>query len=419
MKKLLILTAIVGLSFSVFPQEEIFIKESLVVNVEVPVRVFKEGEFVDNITINDFEVFENGILQKIEAVYLVKKRSIERSEEKKRFFPKTSRTFFLFFEVAEHMPRIGEAVSYFIHNILVPGDNFIVVTPMQTYRLKDKAFEINLRAEIANELMKLLRKDALTGNSEYRAAIHDLKVITKSLSAALGSGALGGLRGRQDVLPKALDSTDAGQFEGMELDEILILYEALFQKLETLRKVDQLKLMDFAKFLKNKEGQKYVFMFYQREFIPQVESRILNQFMSLYQHRPDILMTISRLVGFHQRSISFDVDSVKQAYADSSVSIHFLFVAKPKPIIPEVHMQEHSEDIFVAFSEMAKATGGFADSSSNPVALFQKALEASENYYLLYYSPKSYEADGRFKNIKVRVKNKNFRVSHRAGYFAN
>jgi len=263
-----------------------------------------------------------------------------------------------------------------------------------------------------------LRKDALTGNSEFRNAIQDLVYLTKSLSASLESGNLDSMQ-RPEALPKALDSTDSVKFAGLDLDEQLIHYEGLLHKLETLRKVDQMKLLDFAKFLKDKEGQKYVFMFYQKEFIPQIEPRLFNQYMSIYQHRPDILSTVSRLFDFHKRDISFNVDSVKQAYADSSVSIHFLFITRPKPIITEVHMQEHSEDIFVAFNEMAKATGGFADSSANPASLFQKALEASENYYLLYYSPKNYEIDGKFKNIKVRVKNKNYRITHRAGYFAN
>lgn len=82
-------------------------------------------------------------------------------------------------------------------------------------------------------------------------------------------------------------------------------------------------------------------------------------------------------------------------------------------------MEEHSEDIYSSFKEMAKASGGFVDSSTNPVPLFKKALEASENYYLLYYSPKNYEADGKFKEIRVRIKSKGHRVIHRAGYFAN
>ena len=68
---------------------------------------------------------------------------------------------------------------------------------------------------------------------------------------------------------------------------------------------------------------------------------------------------------------------------------------------------------------MAKASGGFAESSSNPDYLFKKAVDASENYYLLYYTPKSYKSDGKFRNIKVKIKGKNYRVLHRAGYLAD
>ena len=52
--------------------------EAIAINIEVPVRVFKGDTFIDNLTINDFELFEDGILQKIEAVYLIKTNNIER-----------------------------------------------------------------------------------------------------------------------------------------------------------------------------------------------------------------------------------------------------------------------------------------------------------------------------------------------------
>jgi hypothetical protein len=82
-------------------------------------------------------------------------------------------------------------------------------------------------------------------------------------------------------------------------------------------------------------------------------------------------------------------------------------------------MVEHSEDIFSAFREMAQATGGITTSSANPEYLFKRASDAVDSYYLLYYRPKSYRADGKFRNIKVKVKGKNYRVTHRAGYIAD
>jgi hypothetical protein len=39
------------------------------VNIEVPVRVFKGGTFIDNLTIEDFEVYEDGFLQNIAGCF--------------------------------------------------------------------------------------------------------------------------------------------------------------------------------------------------------------------------------------------------------------------------------------------------------------------------------------------------------------
>jgi hypothetical protein len=47
------------------------------------------------------------------------------------------------------------------------------------------------------------------------------------------------------------------------------------------------------------------------------------------------------------------------------------------------------------------------------------AVAASENYYLLYYTPADYKADGTFRGLSVRVKGKDYRISHRQGYIAD
>jgi hypothetical protein len=49
----------------------------------------------------------------------------------------------------------------------------------------------------------------------------------------------------------------------------------------------------------------------------------------------------------------------------------------------------------------------------------RSAVAASENYYLLYYTPRDYRADGSFRSIKVRVKGADYRTSHRQGYIAD
>ena len=362
MKKTTLLAAVSILSFTLFSQQ--ISEETIVINVEVPVRVFQDNMFVEDLTLNDFEVLEDGVPQRIEAVYLVKKRSIERREENKRFAPETERNFYLFFEVNEYTYKLGEAVDYFVHNVLVPGDNLTVVTPMNTYNLKSQTLEVLSKDSIVEQFKGILRKDALTGSSEYRHLIDELSRLARALSAALSTfesseeTSTDGTNTSVAQNPvRYADSLVTSEYEGMTIEEQLQTYMNLLGNLESMRITDQQKFIEFANLIKDIEGQKYIFMFYEKEFIPQVDPKILNQYISLYQDRPTILHTITGVFDFYRRDINLNVEDIKKAYADSSISIHFLYISRPAEFVYGVRMEEHSEDLFRAFGEMARATG--------------------------------------------------------------
>ena len=77
MKKYIFIIGIFILGITLLAQE--IQHETSAINIEVPVRVFTKGKFVEELTIKDFEVFEEGVPQKIEALYLIKKSIIERA----------------------------------------------------------------------------------------------------------------------------------------------------------------------------------------------------------------------------------------------------------------------------------------------------------------------------------------------------
>jgi hypothetical protein len=81
-------------------------------------------------------------------------------------------------------------------------------------------------------------------------------------------------------------------------------------------------------------------------------------------------------------------------------------------------MKEESEDIFPGFVEIARATGGTADNSRDPVSAFKHAADSSSDYYLLSYSPENYSPDGGFRTIEVRLKRGGYQVSSLLGYYA-
>lgn len=388
-KKRALLIGLSAISFALFGQE--ITHDVSVINIEIPVRVFKGSTFVDNLTLKDFEVYEDGKLQKIEAVYLIKKASIRKEEGKKKFAPQVSRHFVLLFQISEYLPKVGDAIDYFFKNIILPGDTLTVITPMKTYTFKSKALEALPREKITEQLIGKLIKDSRLGSAEYRNIVKDLE------ESVIG---------------------------GIDPD----YYRQTLQRLEDLRYVDEKKFLEFADFLKVKEGQKHVFFFYQKEVLPQIDLSNLIQLMSLQQDDVQSTALLSDLFTFYKRDITFNVDRIKQVFADSSISVHFLFITKApswtgmggmylKP--SGLRYAEKSEDIYSAFREVAQATGGLVESSANAAFSFEKAVDASENYYLIYYSPENYGKDGKFKEIKVKVKKENYRILHRTGYFAN
>jgi len=200
--------------------------------------------------------------------------------------------------------------------------------------------------------------------------------------------------------------------EGLEGELKKFMAMEILRKLKELKYFDQSKLLELSDNLKQIKGRKNIFLFHQKEILPIPTFLLPGDILDL------------------QKDIFFDVETIKRAFSDPLISSHFLFVTKTPMYVlditrgtsfetSEIQMKDYSAEIFSAFSEMAKATGGLTESSANLQFLFEKAVDASENYYILYYSPSNYKKDGKFKSIKVKVRGKNFRVTHRAGYFAN
>ena len=374
---------------------------STVINIEVPVRVFDHDIFIDSLSKEDFEVFEDGVPQSLEAVYLIKNNAIKWSEEETPLRPETSRHFYFFFEVTEPTERMESALRHFFREVFSARDSLTVVTPRTSYALKRESLDKMSNDEIAHQLKLILRRDSWIGNSEYRSIIQDLKMLVRNWM--------------REEFP---------EFNVMDpymlVENDITLEERmghLRTQLESLRSVDQNRLLEFAHYLKEKEGQKHVFIFYQREFIPEITSLGYEKAMQVQAVSQQF--QVLAWYGYFFRDISFDVEKVKRAYSDASIAINFLFFTKPAEPIPGVRMVEHSEDFFSAFNAMSKSTGGITTSSGNPEYLFKKASDSAENYYLLYYSIKDYKADGEFKNITIKLKNKGLKVFHRSGYFAN
>ena len=386
MKQLVLIIAIIPMIFFLSAQE--LQHDAVAINIEVPVRVFKGDQFIDHLTMADFEVYEDGLLQKIEAVYLIKKTDIQREdtqvkkeEARKRYAPQVSRNFILMFEVIDYLPKMKEAVEFFFEKIMTPQDTLMVATPMKTYKFNKKALADIPKENISTLLNETLRKDIKKGSMEYNSLLRDYKSLMRS---------------------------------DFPLDQLLFLLKDKIREFARLRELNEKKIQDFAEYLKNMPGQKHVFLFYQKELFPLPE--ILFESFEYLELKGELMTLIPQ-----------NIDRIKQSFSDSSIAIHFLFITKPQREIASAYdtrqqgmaWEDISAGMFNTFQQMSRSTGGLTESSANIAFSLEKAAAASENYYLLYYSPKNYRADGKFREIKVKVKGQDCRVTHRAGYFAD
>jgi len=397
LERALLAVAVTFFALSLRPQE--LRHTTGVVNVEVPVRVFDGDRFVDDLALNDFEVFENGKPQKVVALYLVRKTDIQKEEaagpEATKPAPRTRRTIVLQFEVLDPMPKIDDAVDFFFTEVLQPDDSLIVVTPRASYHFKPEALARLPRPEIARQLKGKLRADILAGATGFRRLLDDIRDIIK------------------------MPINDA--------DMKLRLINERQQQLRDRVGIDTSSLQRMARALKGQEGQKYVFFFYEKELIDTVSFGNFGD-ESLDAAESSLSDAAEADV---RRTSEVNPKVMERIFSDASVTANFIYLTQSKMNAAgldgefqrggrsTLQTSDLSASIFSSLREMARATGGIAESSGNPFAAFRKAVTASENYYLLYYSPADYQADGKFKEIKVKVKGKSLRVSSRAGYFAN
>ena len=340
---------------AVHQPQKFFQEVSQVINIEVPVRVYKGEQFINDLTIDDFEVFENNLPQKIEAVYLIKRDKIERKEGKKEFNPQTSRCFYLFLEVSKFPQKLQIALEYFIDNVFLLNDDLIAITPVKTYRLSDEGKENKSRDEIFEELKGIIRSDAMAGSTEFRHTTADLEQLSKEMNAYVQMAL--GLQERTEDL----------RMEEMQVK--LVEYVGLMSRLQTFRQADEMRLLDLARYLHDQDGQNFVFVFYEKKMLPQIERRLLEQFIEIAEQDPYIVQSLTSTLEYNKHETFIDIKNVTQAFADCSTQIHFLHISEPTVSVPGLHFEEYSQETFNVLFEVSKATGGYSGSSSNPDSL--------------------------------------------------
>jgi len=375
---------------------------------EFRVHVSAAGRFVDDLSIKDLALFEEGLPQTITSLTLVRNGAVVRHEGAGQGPIRRARNYTLIFQAVDWDPKLESAIKHLFGSVLRPGDSMTMVTPIKPYYLQKEALAARSSADLSKSMAEVLRKDIVLGGGEYRGLLADLRRLTR----AIGAG--GGTSSTFDEEMESDSSVESGSFS---LDLQIDRYRGTLKKLDGMRLVDESKLLAFADSLRGVPGQKTVVLFYQREYRPEIGASALNSLMSLYQDNPDILANLMDLFEFYKREKTFDGSKVARAFADAGIDFHFVFMEKKSQRVFGATMREQSEDALPGFVAMARGTGGTYENESSPAAAFKTAADVSGDYYLLSFVPAA-GPTGAFRSVEVKVDRPGARISAPLGYFA-
>jgi VWFA-related protein len=362
------------------------------INVEVPVRVFDGGGFVTGLTAGDFEILENGAAQEVLASYFIDAGRKETStglflENRNVPAPLLARTFILIFELNSFGKGPRDALDYVVGQVLQKNDILIMATPIRTYRIGPESPSRRDPMALMKSLKNRLADDIQEASGELRFLMADYLSLAEKEEYEI-------VVGRQNTLLELLG------------------------RIRRLKTVDEPRLTEMAKSFSSIPGQKHVLLFLEKEdaLLKRVRSSGMDQAMvELFKME---LM----------RDVQFDVDRLSRLFGQNQLDFNFIFITRDEALETslEVHPSSWGDfekaditgEFFSVFRKIAQMTGGVTVSSQNPLASTKKVVDVADRYYLLYYQPKNAAMDGTFREIKIRVKGRDYSVYHRKGYLA-
>jgi hypothetical protein len=397
-------------------QEEEILQETVrVVNVEVPVRVHYRGKPVDNLTKNDFKLFEKGKQQDIHG-FILKRKKINVQELKlnaEQVMTRKQRFFVLVFRFTHYNDDIKKGLDYIFDTILTDTDQLLVFANDRSAYfefLNDKPSVKTKVAKILHDVSRKARTRLLMHLKKVEREVEKHKFELKLINAERGS-----------------------------MDLHFMIYNYLEKFLNIWRNYkkkylipDINKYYNFAQFLKKIKKEKWVIDFYQFEVFPDIlinseSMRRIRRLIGAWQasDNPE-LITFSRLIFRRLTEIEMELsvakdfpsDEVAKIFHNVDTTFHSVFMKTTfSTLLQDAEYREVASELENSLRAITKRTGGKLVVSNKLDKALDRISKVEDIYYILTYAPANPDKVGR---IKVKLKNPKYKLIYspnlRTGY---
>ncbi len=382
------------------PQEEV-----TVVAVEIPVRVLHKGKFVRNLTREDFEIYENGILQPITGFEVRSRRislPVDVSTEELKISPE-KRFFLLIFNIFDYQDYVGEAIDYFFANTFRKGDRIVILTEGNLFNIETGKGP----TEVAQGVKDMLKKFKVISTMQILSAYQNLRSEADRLILALMEAGGRSIPWDQAILAFYRN-----------YERIWVEYKKQFitPDLELYRSI--------IKRIKAEEGEKWALCFQQRDMFPKLKNegrleRLIRDKVDTPSDNP-MITTQQRNVRSMQMQLQrlFDVSgdmptgALKNLFMEANITFHLLLLKSHRTLVEkDFELGEVSQDYEDYFRQISYSTGGHTAFSNKVIEAMIEASQTEDYYYLLVYSPKE-DPTKKPLTIDVKVNQKGVDIIH-------
>ncbi len=398
-KKKLFIVVFFAVVLMISGQERIR-EEVKVVNVEVPVRVFYKGKAVEDLTVENFTLYEGKKSQAITSLNIIRQQiKIDKENVRPRYFV-------LVFRLFNYNREFKKGLKYLFDNVLVKNDSLLILANDESFAIDS----LEEKEKVFARVDSLLHKQAQRARGQM---ISYLKRIEQEVDMH-----------RFKVLLLRPEFHKIKDF----LKKYLRIWKA-YKNTYLLPNLD--RYYYFAKHLEGIKKEKWVINFYQMEMIPNIiisgDLRMsLNTYIEVLLSDPSAeFVSYGRILRTMKNEINktlnipldFPVDQISKLFYKVNATFHSIFM---RTILGTESLDHESmkllSDMEKCLGDITRSTGGILVSSKDLKSAINRIVEVDNICYLLTYSPKN---PGKIGKIKIKVDKKKCKVVYDDNMRAN
>jgi len=390
-------------------QQDQPVKEKIdVVNVEVPVRVHYKGRPVDNLTKDDFKIFEGKKLQTINGFFIKRKKigtlTIRTKSGQDQTLP--GRYFVLIFQTTDYNDDFKKGLDYLFNEIISESDQLLVIVNKKTQSFHNLEEKNLVREDIDKMITKESHYDRLS-------MFQYIKQIEQELNMAKF----------ETEIRRSGSSSGRGDTPHYTIRAFLTKYLMIWNDYKTRYLIPDIEQYhQFSRLLEKINREKWVINFYQMELFPRIimpsdTRRILRNLIGQWQiSTTQEMVTFARIINklltdidrAQKVSNDFPSEEVSRIFSRVNAIHHSVFIRTNIPsLVQDTDYIRMANDLEANLNEICKKCGGILVNTKKVDLALDAISKEQDIYYLLTYAPKNPDELGK---IKVKVNKRRHRV---------